>query len=61
MDGKSAAVLLYAYSILLVSSAAVTAIKAQIEASNGNIKVRPSTFYLHLSKDVYTFNSLFFW
>ena len=46
VDGKSAAVLLYSYLPHFVSSAAVTAIKAQIEASNGIIKVCSYFYFL---------------
>ena len=46
VDGKPSAVLFYSYSVLFVSLAAVTAIKAQIEASNGIIKVCPYIYLL---------------
>ena len=47
VDGKCAVVLQYPFLFsLFVSSAAVTAIKAQIEASNGIIKVRPYIYFL---------------
>ena len=46
VDGESSAVLLYSYSVLFVSPAAVTAIKAQIEASNGIINVCPYIYFL---------------